>query len=258
MKNGIIYPIHTPYCAKTSKNTTQWICIGSLYKAIQKFKCKNVCQNENHPYLIVLLLLFFRTNPLKYTTNIKSESKKLCQNNKLFTNGKGFERCKNINEQYTWKNPAGLKTHPHFAHLCSQITHENTIICNVLRVFSMLSASRSGIRNKITLAVVSLRTFTTFTHPTLCTLCVQWFAKTVYTHFACCVVCAFVMPSANTCWLSGIGRFLFALPGHQLIKNRNKHFNNHQHRPSFKAPESYHPHSITIIHQTSSLSLSLM
>lgn len=121
--------------------------------------------------------------------------------------------------------------------------------------FSMLSASKSGIRNKITQAVVSLRTITTFTHPTLCTLCVQWFAKSIYTHFARCVVCAIVMPRANTCWQSGIGRNFFCFawsPTDQKSHGSTKASTttNIDHRSRI---ESYHSHSITIIHQTSKL-----
>lgn len=78
-KNGIVCPIHTPNCAKTSQNTTQWICIGSLYKATQPFKCKNVCQNENHPYLIVL---FFYHKSAQIHNKHQKWIKKLCQNPK--------------------------------------------------------------------------------------------------------------------------------------------------------------------------------
>lgn len=120
----------------------------------------------------------------------------------------------------------------------------------------MLSVSKHGTRNKITLAVVSLRTIMTFIHPTLCTLCVQWTAKRAFIRVS---PVALLVPSPCQAQTHADIVELVAVCLFCLVTNSskiawfNKHFNNHQHRPSFKAPESYHPHSITIIHLASKL-----
>lgn len=240
-KNGIVCPIHTPNCAKTSQNTTQWICIGSLYKATQPFKCKNVCQNENHPYLIVLFFYHksaqIHNKHQKWIKKIMPKSKKTMIWNKLFTNGKGFERCKNINKQYTWKNPAGLKTDPHFAHLGSQITHENTIICNVLRVFFNVECVKKWhSKQNHSGCGFPPHNHDIHTSDIVHTLCPMVCQKHLYAFRPLCCLCHRHAKGKHMLaeWDWSQFFLLCVVTNWSKIAWFNEGVNNHQHRPSFK------------------------
>lgn len=149
-----------------------------------------------HIWLFYFVLGQIRSNTQQ--TSKVNQKNYICQNPR--------KQCYEINCLVTGKVSKDAKTsissNPHFAHLCSQITHENTIICNVLRVFFNVECVKKW-HSKQNHSDCGLP----FTHPTLRTLCVQLFAKSIYTHFACCVVCAIVMPSANM--LTEISRTFF-------------------------------------------------